>query len=102
MPHKVNPIDFENSEGNVGCANALFRHFADKLPVSRMQRDLSDSSVLRSIGIAFGFSLIAYESTIKALSRTTVNVNAMNAELDNSWEVLAEPAQTILRKHQVP
>lgn len=102
MPHKVNPIDFENSEGNVGLANALFHHFAEKLPVSRMQRDLSDSTVQRGLGTAFGYSLIAYESTLRALSRITVNVDAMNAELNNAWEVLAEPAQTILRKYQVP
>eukprot|EP00928_Gymnodinium_smaydae_P027204 TRINITY_DN21106_c0_g4_i1.p1 TRINITY_DN21106_c0_g4~~TRINITY_DN21106_c0_g4_i1.p1 ORF type:complete len:497 (-),score=84.81 TRINITY_DN21106_c0_g4_i1:52-1542(-) len=102
MPHKVNPIDFENSEGNVGLANALLHHFAEKLPVSRMQRDLSDSTVLRGLGTAFGYSLIAYESTLKALSRITVNADAMSAELDASWEVLGEAAQTLLRKHQVP
>lgn len=102
MPHKVNPIDFENSEGNIGIANALLHHLSEKLPVSRMQRDLSDSTVLRGLGTAFGHSLIAYESTLKALSRITVNAEVMNAELDNAWEVLGEAAQTLLRKHQVP
>merc|ERR1712050_624137 len=102
MPHKVNPIDFENSEGNIGVSNALLHHFAEKLPVSRMQRDLSDSTVLRGLGTAFAHSLIAYEATLKALSRITVNPAAMNGELESSWEVLAEPAQTLLRKHQVP
>jgi len=102
MPHKVNPIDFENSEGNIGVSNALLHHFAEKLPVSRMQRDLSDSTVQRVLGTAFGHSLIAYEATLKALSRITVNAVVMNQELDSSWEVLAEPAQTLLRKNQVP
>merc|ERR1719395_251557 len=102
MSHKVNPIDFENSEGNIGLSNALLRHFTEKLPVSRMQRDLSDSTVQRGLGTAFGHSLIAYESTLKALSRITVNSVVMNQELDSSWEVLAEPAQTLLRKNQVP
>lgn len=102
MPHKVNPIDFENSEGNIGLANALLHHFGEKLPVSRMQRDLSDSTVLRGLGTAFGYSLIAYESCLKALTRITVNGDVMMAELDASWEVLAEPAQTLLRKYQVP
>lgn len=102
MPHKVNPIDFENSEGNLGVSNALLRHFAEKLPISRMQRDLTDSTVQRGLGTAFGHSLIAYEATLRALGRITVNDKAMSAELDSSWEVLAEPAQTLLRKHQVP
>merc|ERR1711920_884368 len=101
MPHKVNPIDFENSEGCLGISNALFHHFAEKLPVSRMQRDLSDSTVLRGLGMAFAHATIAYDSTLRALSRITVNGQAMNAELDCAWEVLAEPAQTLLRKHQV-
>jgi len=101
MPHKVNPIDFENSEGNIGISNALLRHFSEKLPVSRMQRDLSDSTVLRGLGTAFGHSLIAYEAALRALGRITVNDKAMNAELDGAWEVLAEPAQTLLRKYQV-
>ena len=102
MPHKVNPIDFENSEGNVGICNAVLDHFAQKLPVSRMQRDLSDSTVLRGLGTAFGHAVIAYEATLRALGRITVNAQMMDAELDNAWEVLAEPAQTLLRKHQVP
>lgn len=102
MPHKVNPIDFENSEGNVGIANALLHHFAEKLPVSRMQRDLTDSTVLRGLGTAFGHSLIAYESILRALGRVTVNDECMARELNSAWEVLAEPAQTLLRKHQVP
>jgi len=102
MPHKVNPIDFENSEGNIGVSNALLRHFAEKLPVSRMQRDLSDSTVQRGLGTAFGHCLIAYEATLRALGRITVNAENMNRELDGAWEVLAEPAQTLLRKHQVP
>merc|ERR1712039_326576 len=101
MPHKVNPIDFENSEGNIGVSNALLHHFAEKLPVSRMQRDLSDSTVLRGLGTAFAHALIAYEATLRALGRITVNGAAMDAELDSAWEVLAEPAQTLLRKHQV-
>lgn len=102
MPHKVNPIDFENSEGNVGICNAMLDHFAQKLPVSRMQRDLSDSTVLRGLGTAFGHAVIAYEATLRALGRITVNAQIMDAELDNAWEVLAEPAQTLLRKNQVP
>jgi adenylosuccinate lyase len=101
MPHKVNPIDFENSEGNIGLSNALLHHFAEKLPVSRMQRDLSDSTVQRGLGTAFAHALIAYEATLRALSRITVNTAAMDAELESAWEVLAEPAQTLLRKHQV-
>jgi len=101
MPHKVNPIDFENSEGNIGLANALLHHFGEKLPISRMQRDLSDSTVLRGLGTAFGYSLIAYDSTLKALSRITVNSDVMNKELNDAWEVLGEAAQTLLRKHKV-
>jgi len=102
MPHKVNPIDFENSEGNIGLSNALMDHFAQKLPVCRMQRDLSDSTVLRALGTAFAHALISYEATLKALTRITVNEQVMDAELESSWEVLAEAAQTLLRKHQVP
>jgi adenylosuccinate lyase len=101
MPHKVNPIDFENSEGNIGLSNALLHHFAEKLPVSRMQRDLSDSTVQRGLGTAFAHGLIAYDATLRALSRITVNSAAMDSELDHAWEVLAEPAQTLLRKYQV-
>jgi adenylosuccinate lyase len=102
MPHKVNPIDFENSEGNLGIANALFSHFAEKLPVSRLQRDLSDSTVLRAIGSAFAHSLIAYESTRKGLERVTVCESRLAEDLNAHWEVLAEPVQTVLRRYNVP
>jgi len=98
MPHKVNPIDFENSEGNIGLANALFDHLAAKLPVSRLQRDLSDSTVLRNMGTAFGYSLIAYRSTLKGLSKLTINRQRLAEDLDNAWEILAEPIQTVMRK----
>ncbi|MBL7076306.1 MAG: adenylosuccinate lyase [Kiritimatiellae bacterium] len=98
MPHKVNPIDFENSEGNIGLANAIFDHMASKLPVSRMQRDLTDSTVLRNMGTAFGYSLIAYRSTLKGLSKLTINRQRLADDLDHAWEVLAEPIQTVMRK----
>jgi len=98
MPHKVNPIDFENSEGNIGMANAIFTHLADKLPVSRLQRDLSDSTVLRNIGIAFGYALVACKSTLKGLSKLKVNRQRIASDLDNAWEILAEPIQTVMRK----
>jgi adenylosuccinate lyase len=99
MPHKVNPIDFENSEGNVGIANALLSHMAEKLPVSRWQRDLSDSTVLRNIGAALGYCLVAFQATLKGLSRLEVNGAAIAADLEESWEVLAEAVQTVMRKH---
>ncbi len=99
MPHKINPIDFENSEGNLGIANALLEHMAHKLPVSRWQRDLSDSTVLRNIGSAFSHCLIAYQATAKGLSRLQVNTDAISKDLDTSWEVLAEPVQTVMRKY---
>ncbi|MDA8703000.1 adenylosuccinate lyase [Pseudomonadales bacterium] len=99
MPHKINPIDFENSEGNIGLANALLDHMASKLPVSRWQRDLSDSTVLRNIGSAFAHCGIAYQATFKGLSRLDVNPAAIAADLDDSWEVLAEPVQTVMRKY---
>lgn len=102
MPHKVNPIDFENSEGNLGVANALLDHMAAKLPVSRWQRDLSDSTVLRNIGSAFGHSLIAYQATLKGLSRLQVNAAKITSDLNGSWEVLAEAVQTVMRKHGLP
>ncbi len=102
MPHKVNPIDFENSEGNLGIANALLAHMAEKLPVSRWQRDLSDSTVLRNVGAAFGHCLIAYQSTGKGLSRLEVNEAGIAADLEESWEVLAEAVQTVMRKHGLP
>jgi adenylosuccinate lyase len=101
MPHKVNPIDFENSEGNLGMANAVLRHLAEKLPVSRWQRDLTDSTVLRNMGVGFAYSLIAYESTLKGLGKLEVNETRLKEDLDNSWEVLAEPLQTIMRRYHV-
>ena len=101
MPHKVNPIDFENSEGNLGLANAVLGHMAEKLPVSRWQRDLTDSTVLRNMGVGFAYSLIAYQSTIKGLSKLELNAAVIDRDLDNAWEVLAEPLQTIMRRHGV-
>ena len=98
MPHKVNPIDFENSEGNLGLANAILHHLSAKLPVSRLQRDLTDSTVLRNMGVAFGYSLLAYKSTLKGLSKVKVNEDVMAADLDSAWEVMAEPVQTVMRK----
>ena len=98
MPHKVNPIDFENSEGNLGLANAVLEHLARKLPVSRLQRDLTDSTVLRNMGVGFGYSLIAYEATIKGLGKIRVNEARLAEDLDTAWEVLAEPVQTVMRK----
>jgi adenylosuccinate lyase len=99
MPHKVNPIDFENSEGNLGIANALLRHLADKLPVSRLQRDLSDSTVLRNMGVAFGHSLLAYDSCLKGLSKLEADAQRISADLIDAWEVLAEPIQTVMRRY---
>ena len=101
MPHKVNPIDFENSEGNIGMANAMFEHLSAKLPVSRWQRDLTDSTVLRNMGVGFGYSLIAYQSTLKGLGKLETNAAAMAADLDCNWEVLAEPIQTVMRRHDI-
>lgn len=97
MPHKVNPIDFENSEGNLGLANALLAHFADKLPISRWQRDLTDSTVLRNIGVALAHSLIAYESTLKGIGKLDLDRASLQRDLEQSWEVLAEPVQTVMR-----
>ena len=102
MPHKVNPIDFENSEGNLGIANALFEHFAAKLPISRLQRDLTDSTVLRNIGVPVGHTLIAIKSTIKGLNKLLLNTDAINAHLDANWAVVAEAIQTILRREAYP
>jgi adenylosuccinate lyase len=102
MPHKVNPIDFENSEGNLGIANALFEHFAAKLPISRLQRDLTDSTVLRNIGVPVGHTLIAIKSTIKGLNKLLLNSDAINAHLDANWAVVAEAIQTILRREAYP
>ena len=101
MPHKVNPIDFENAEGNFGIANALFTHFSAKLPVSRWQRDLTDSTVLRNLGVAFAHSLIAYEALLKGIGKLEVNEQALAADLDASWEVLAEPIQTVMRRYGI-
>lgn len=102
MPHKVNPIDFENSEGNLGLANALLRHMSEKLPISRLQRDLTDSTVQRNIGVAFGYSLLAYKSTLKGLSKLELNKKIVQDELDQNWALLAEPIQTVMRKHNIP
>jgi adenylosuccinate lyase len=102
MPHKVNPIDFENSEGNLGLANAVLAHLAEKLPVSRWQRDLTDSTVLRNMGVGFGYSLLAYGSTLKGISKLEVNTAKLAQDLDNSWEVLAEPIQTVMRRYGIP
>lgn len=101
MPHKVNPIDFENSEGNLGLANAVLRHMADKLPVSRMQRDLTDSTVLRNIGVGFGYTLLAYDSCLRGLNKLEVNAARLAEDLDASWEVLAEPVQTVMRRYGI-
>lgn len=102
MPHKVNPIDFENSEGNLGIANAIFTHLAQKLPISRWQRDLTDSTVLRNMGVGFGYGTIAYASTLKGMGKLEINRARLAEDLDNSWEVLAEPIQTIMRRYNVP
>ncbi|MCG9758127.1 MULTISPECIES: adenylosuccinate lyase [Pseudoalteromonas] len=101
MPHKVNPIDFENSEGNLGIANAIFAHLAQKLPVSRWQRDLTDSTVLRNLGVGMGYALIAYQATLKGVSKLEVNAERLLAELDDNWELLAEPIQTVMRKYGI-
>ena len=98
MPHKVNPIDFENSEGNCGLANAVFQHLAIKLPISRLQRDLTDSTVLRNMGVGFGYSMIAYKSTLKGIGKLKLNDDKLAQDLNNAWEVLAEPIQTVMRK----
>ena len=102
MPHKVNPIDFENSEGNVGVSNALLRHLADKLPVSRWQRDLSDSTALRNLGPAIGHALLAWKSCLRGLDKLEVNAERLAQDLDANWEVLAEPIQTVMRRYGVP
>jgi adenylosuccinate lyase len=102
MPHKVNPIDFENSEGNLGIANALLKHLSEKLPVSRWQRDLTDSTVLRNLGTALGHSLLAYESALRGLGKLETNPSRLAEDLDNCWEVLAEPVQTVMRRFGVP
>lgn len=102
MPHKVNPIDFENSEGNLGIANALLKHLSEKLPVSRWQRDLTDSTVLRNLGTALGHSLLAYDSALKGLGKLETNPERLAEDLNNCWEVLAEPVQTVMRRYGVP
>ncbi len=102
MPHKVNPIDFENSEGNLGIANALFEHFAAKLPISRLQRDLTDSTVLRNIGVPFAHTLLAIKSLTKGLNKLQLNPDAIHQDLENNWAVITEAIQTILRKHGYP
>jgi adenylosuccinate lyase len=101
MPHKVNPIDFENSEGNLGIANAVLTHLSAKLPVSRWQRDLTDSTVLRNMGVGAGYSLIAYQASLKGISKLTLNEARLAQDLDNSWEVLAEPIQTVMRRYGI-
>ncbi|WP_020680471.1 adenylosuccinate lyase [Marinobacterium rhizophilum] len=101
MPHKVNPIDFENSEGNLGIANAIMQHLAAKLPISRWQRDLTDSTVLRNLGVGFGHSLIAYQSALKGISKLELNAARLDADLENAWEVLAEPIQTVMRRYGI-
>ena len=101
MPHKVNPIDFENSEGNLGLANAMLQHLAEKLPISRWQRDLTDSTVLRNMGVAFAYSSIAYASTLKGIGKLELNGARLSEDLDNSWEVLAEPIQTVMRRYGI-
>ena len=101
MPHKVNPIDFENSEGNLGLANAIFGHLAQKLPISRWQRDLTDSTVLRNLGVGCGYAMIAYSSVMRGISKLEVNQAALEAELDKNWEVLAEPVQTVMRRYGI-
>ena len=101
MPHKVNPIDFENSEGNLGLANAVLRHLAEKLPISRWQRDLTDSTVLRNMGVAFGYTLLGYDSCLKGLGKLEANESALAHDLDHNWEVLAEPIQTVMRRYGI-
>jgi len=102
MPHKVNPIDFENAEGNFGIANALLEHFAAKLPVSRWQRDLTDSTVLRALGTAFGHALIGFDSLARGLGKLSANPQRLAEDLDAAWEVLAEAVQTVMRRHGLP
>jgi adenylosuccinate lyase len=102
MPHKVNPIDFENAEGNLGLANAMLTHLSHKLPISRWQRDLTDSTVLRNMGVAFGYAVLAWDSLQRGLSKLEVNEAALAADLDAAWEVLAEPIQTVMRRYGLP
>lgn len=102
MPHKVNPIDFENSEGNLGLANAVLRHLSEKLPISRFQRDLTDSTVLRNLGVAFGYCVVAYDACLRGLGKLELNPAAIDADIDACWEVLAEPVQTVMRRYGLP
>ena len=99
MPHKVNPIDFENSEGNLGIANALLSHLAEKLPISRCQRDLTDSTVIRNVGMALGYCLIAYQSTVRGLAKLDIDQTKIQADLTESWELLGEAVQTVMRRY---
>ncbi|MDF1530112.1 MAG: adenylosuccinate lyase, partial [Sedimenticola sp.] len=101
MPHKVNPIDFENGEGNLGIANALFSHLAMKLPISRWQRDLTDSTVLRNVGVGFAYTSIALQSVLKGISKLEANAATLANDLDHNWEVLAEPIQTVMRRYGI-
>jgi adenylosuccinate lyase len=101
MPHKVNPIDFENSEGNLGIANTLLRHLSEKLPVSRWQRDLTDSTVLRNMGVALGYTLLAYDSCSRGLGKLEINIPRLIEDLESAWEILAEPIQTVMRRHGI-
>ena len=102
MPHKVNPIDFENSEGNLGIANSIFEHLSSKLPISRLQRDLTDSTVLRNIGVPFAHTSIAFQSTIKGINKLIVNKSKIESDLNDNWAVIAEAIQTILRREAYP
>ncbi|MFN8565924.1 MAG: hypothetical protein U0Z44_00030 [Kouleothrix sp.] len=102
MPHKVNPIDFENAEGNFGLANALLAHLSQKLPISRWQRDLTDSTVLRNMGVALGYAVLGLDSLAKGLDKLELNAPALAADLDQAWEVLAEAVQTVMRRHGLP
>ena len=102
MPHKVNPIDFENAEGNFGLASALLMHLSQKLPISRWQRDLTDSTVLRNMGVALGYALLGYDSLARGLDKLELNAAALAADLDEAWEVLAEAVQTVMRRHALP
>src|SRR5258706_7460876 len=102
MPHKVNPIDFENSEGNLGLANALLRHLSEKLLISGWQRDLTDSTVIRNVGVAFGYCLLAYDSCLRGLAKLEANPRRLAEDLEQGWDVLAEAVQTVMRAHRIP
>jgi adenylosuccinate lyase len=102
MPHKVNPIDFENAEGNFGLANAMLRHLSEKLPISRWQRDLTDSTVLRNLGVALGYSQVAFDSLLRGISKLEINTDAIDQDINQCWEILAEPVQTVMRRYGLP